>query len=68
MFWLCTLFDPTLNTLDVNMTTILHPTHSPVPFHIQMIVGNFIQFPQTHQHWCFFPPPNVPLIHNNLEM
>jgi hypothetical protein len=33
-----------------------------------MIVGNFPQSPQTHQHWCFHPHPSVPLIHNNLEM
>jgi hypothetical protein len=30
-----------------------------------MILGNFPQFAQTHQHWCFHPPPNVPLVHIN---
>jgi hypothetical protein len=33
-----------------------------------MIVGNFPQFLQPHQYWCFFPPPNLPLVHGNLEM
>ncbi len=68
MFQMCTLFDPTLNSLNVSMIAVLHPTHSHVPLHIQMIVGNFPQSPQTHQHWCFHPHPSVPLIHNNLEM
>jgi hypothetical protein len=40
MFQLCTLFDPTLDSLDVIMTMVLHPTHSPILLHIQMIVGN----------------------------
>jgi hypothetical protein len=60
VFWQCTLVDPTLDSLDVCMTMVFHPT--------QMILGNFPQFPQTHQHLCFHPPPNVPLVHSNLEM
>jgi hypothetical protein len=36
--------------------------------HTQMILGNFPRSPQTHQHWCCHPPPNVPQIHYNLEM
>jgi hypothetical protein len=48
MFRLFTLFDPTLDSLDVNMTMVLHPTHSPMPLHIQMIVSNFPQSPQPH--------------------
>jgi hypothetical protein len=36
--------------------------------HIHLTLGSFLQSPQTHQHWCFHPPPNVPLIHSNLEM
>jgi len=62
------LFYPTLDSLDVNMIAILHPTHSLMPLHTQMIVGNFLKSPQRHQHWCFHPPPNVPLVHNNLEI
>jgi len=23
---------------------------------------------QPHQYWCFLPPLNLPLVHNNLEM
>jgi hypothetical protein len=68
MFRLCTLFDLTLDSLYVSMITVLHPTHSPMPLHIQMIMGNFSYSPQTHQHWCFHPPPNVPLVHSNMEM
>ncbi len=64
MFRLCTLFNPTLDSLDVNMIAVFHPTHSHVPLHTQMILGNFLQFPQTHQHWCFHPPPGVPLVHS----
>ncbi len=41
VFQLCTLFNPTLDSLDVNMTVVLHPTHSHVPLHTQMIEGNF---------------------------
>ncbi len=52
----------------MNMITILHPMHSPVPLHIKMILGNFLQSFQTHQHWCFHPPPSVPLAHKNMEM
>jgi hypothetical protein len=36
--------------------------------HIQMIVGNFLRFPQPHRYWCFLPPPNLPLVHSNLEI
>ncbi len=68
MFRLCTLFDPTLDSLDVSMILVPHPTHSPMPLHIQMIVGNFLQSLRTHQHWRFHPPLNVPLVHSNLEM
>jgi hypothetical protein len=57
-----------LDSLDVSMTVVLHPTHSPMPLHIQMILGKFFYFPQTHRYWCFLPPFNLPLIHNNLEM
>jgi hypothetical protein len=39
-----------------------------VPLHIQMILGNFLRSLQTHRYWCFLPPPNLPLIHNNLKM
>jgi hypothetical protein len=39
-----------------------------VPLHTQMIVGNFLQFPQPHRYWCFLPPPSIPLVHSNLEM
>ncbi len=67
-YGLCTLFDPTLDFLNVNMTMVFHPTHSPVPLHIQMILGNFLRSLQTHRYWCFLPPPNLPLIHNNLKM
>jgi hypothetical protein len=35
------LSDPTLDSLDVNMIVVLHPTHSPMPLHTQMILGNF---------------------------
>ncbi len=47
---------------------VLHPTYSPMPPHIQMILGNFPLSLQTHQHWCFHPPPSVLLVHSNLEM
>jgi hypothetical protein len=40
-----------MDSLDVNMITALHPTHSPMPLHIQMIVGNYLQSPQAHQYW-----------------
>jgi len=50
MFRLSNLFDPTLDSLDVSMIVVLHPTCSPMPLHIQMIMGNFPQSPQTHQH------------------
>jgi hypothetical protein len=43
MFRLCTLFDPTLDFLDVSMTMVLHPTHSHVPLHVNMIIRNFPQ-------------------------
>jgi hypothetical protein len=33
MFQLCTLFDPTLDSFDVSMNVIFHPTHSFVPLH-----------------------------------
>jgi hypothetical protein len=68
MFWLCILFNPTLDSLYVSIIMVPHPTHSHVPLHIQMIMGNFLQSPQTHQHRCFHPPTNVPLVHSNLEM
>ncbi len=68
MFWLHALFDPTLDFLDKNMIVVCHPTHSPMPLHTQMILGYFPQFLQTHQNWCFHPPPSVPLVHINLEM
>jgi hypothetical protein len=68
MFQLCTLFDPTLDFLDVSMTVVLHLTHSPMLLHIQMIVSNFPQSPQAHRYWCFLPPLSLPLVHNNLEM
>ncbi len=68
MFWLCTLFDPTLDSLGVNMTMVLHPTHLHVPLRTQMILGNFPQYPQPHQYLCFLPPPSFPLLHSNLEM
>jgi hypothetical protein len=41
MFRLCALFDPTLDSLDVSMIVLLHPMHSPMPLHIQMMLGNF---------------------------
>jgi hypothetical protein len=41
MFWLCTSFDPTLDSLDVSMTVVFQPTHSPMPLHNQMNVGFF---------------------------
>jgi hypothetical protein len=50
MFQLCTLFDPTLDFLDVNMIVVFHPTHSPMFLHIQMIIGNFLQSPQAHRY------------------
>jgi hypothetical protein len=51
VFRLCALFDPTLDSLDVSTIMVLHPTHSPMPLHTQMILGNFPQSPQTHQHY-----------------
>ncbi len=63
-----TLFNPTLDSLYMSMIMALHPTHSLVPLHTQMIVGNFLQFPQPHRYWCFLPPPSIPLVHSNLEM
>jgi hypothetical protein len=42
VFQLCTLFDLTLNFFDVSMIMVLHPTHSHVPLHIQMIIDNFL--------------------------
>ncbi len=68
MFWLCALFDPILDALDASMNKVLHPTHSHVLLHTQIILDNFPKSPKTHQHWCFHPPPSVPLVHNNLEM
>jgi hypothetical protein len=50
VFCLCALFDPTLDSLDKSMTTLLDPTNSPVLLHIQMILDNFPKSPQTHQH------------------
>jgi hypothetical protein len=44
----CTLFDPTLDFFDVNMIVVLHPTHSTMPLHIQMVLGSFLQSPQAH--------------------
>jgi hypothetical protein len=41
-FRLYTLFDPTLDSLDVSMTMVLHPTHSHVLMHTHMIIGNFL--------------------------
>ncbi len=46
----CTLVDPTLDSLDVSMVAVFHLMHSLVPLHIQMVLGNFPQSPQTHQH------------------
>jgi hypothetical protein len=43
VFQLCTLFDPTMDSLDVNMIVVFHPTHSLVPLHIQMIINIFFQ-------------------------
>jgi hypothetical protein len=68
MFLLCALFDLVLDALDVSMTIILHPTHSHVLLHIQIVLGNFPKSLQTHQHRCFHPPPSVPLVRTNLEM
>ncbi len=68
VFQLGTLVNPTLDSLDVSMIAVLHPTHSPMPLHTQMILGNFPQSPQTHQHWCFHPPSSVPLVHSNMEI
>jgi hypothetical protein len=65
VFQLCAFFYPILDSLDVTMTEVLHPTHSFVPLHTQMIVGNFFKSPQTHQHWCFHTLPSVPLVHSN---
>jgi hypothetical protein len=48
VFWLCTLFDPTLDSINVSMIVVLHSTHSHVPLHIQMIIGNFPKSPQPH--------------------
>jgi hypothetical protein len=56
MFWLYTLFDPTLDSFDVSMIMVFHPTHSFMPLHIQMIMVIFFQSLYTHQHWCFHPP------------
>jgi hypothetical protein len=47
---MCTLFDRTLDSFDVNMTIVFHPTHSPMPLHIQMIINNDPQFLQPHQY------------------
>jgi hypothetical protein len=47
-FWMCTLFDQTLDFFDVNMIVVLHLTHSPMPLHIQMVLGSFPQSPQAH--------------------
>jgi hypothetical protein len=44
MFQLYTLFDPSLNFFYVSMIMVLHPTHSHVFLHIQMVVGNFPLF------------------------
>ncbi len=68
MFQLCTMVDPTLDSLDVSMNVVLHPMHSHVLLHTQWILVNFLQSFQTHQHWCFHSPHNVPLVHSNLEM
>jgi hypothetical protein len=68
MFWLCTLFDLILNSFDVSMIVVHHPTHSLVLLHTQMIISYFLQSLQPHQYWCFLPPPSFPLVHNNLKM
>jgi hypothetical protein len=68
MFQQCTFFYPTLDSFDVSMTMVLRPTHSPMPLHTQMTIGNFPQSLQPHQYWCFLPPLNFPLVHSNLEM
>jgi len=39
-FQLYTLFDPTLDFLNVSMTMVFHPIDSHVPPHIQMILGS----------------------------
>jgi hypothetical protein len=41
IFQLCTLFVPILDSFDVSMIMVFHLTHSPLPLHIQMIVGSF---------------------------
>jgi hypothetical protein len=63
-----TLFDPILDSFDVSLIAVLQPTHSPMLLHIQMIMVNLPQSPHTHQHWCFHPPPSLPLVHSNLDM
>jgi hypothetical protein len=68
VFRMRTLFDPIVDSFEVSMNVVLHPTHSLMPLHTQMIIGNFLQSPQPHQYWCFLPPPNLPLVHGNLEM
>ncbi len=57
-----------MDSFHVSMIVVLHPTHSPIPLHTQMIVGNFPQSLQPRQYWWFFPPPNLPRVHNNMEM
>jgi hypothetical protein len=54
------LFDPTLHSLDVSMTMVLHPTHSHVLLHIYMIVGNFLRSPQQIDIGVFF---HLPVFH-----
>jgi len=68
MFWMCTLFDPIIDSLSVSSIMVFHATHSHVPLHIQMIISNYPQSLQSHRYWCFLPPPSLPLVHNNLEM
>ncbi len=57
-----------MDSLYKNTIVVLHLMHSHVPLLTQMILDNFLQSPQTHQHWCFHRPPNVSLVHSNLEL
>jgi len=68
MFRLCTKFNLTIDSFNVSMTVVLHPTHSLVPLHNQMIIGNFPQSLQPHRYWCFLPPPSLSLVHSNLKI
>ncbi len=41
VFRLYILFVLIIDSFDVSMTVVFHPTHSLVPLHTQMIMGNF---------------------------